>query len=53
MGLMTLPYKVAPNENIRDLSGGDCDLPICMIVCCVWVCDKSYIKHILGRIGLY
>ena len=27
MGLATLPHKVGPNENVRDLSGGDCDAP--------------------------
>ena len=28
VGLKTLPYKVGPNEDVRDLSGGDCDAPI-------------------------
>ena len=27
MGLATLPHKVGPNEDVRDLSGGDCDAP--------------------------
>ena len=25
VGLETLPHKMGPNEDIRDLSGGDCD----------------------------
>ena len=28
VGSETLPHKVGPNEDIRDLSGGDCDTPI-------------------------
>ena len=28
VGLETLPHKVGPNEDVRDLSGGDCDTPI-------------------------
>ena len=28
MGSKTLPHKVSPNENVRDLSEGDCDAPI-------------------------
>ena len=28
VGSETLPHKVGPNEDIRDLSGGDCDAPI-------------------------
>ena len=33
MGLETLPHKVGSNEDIRNLSGGDCDAPI------DWLCD--------------
>ena len=28
VGSETLPHKVGPNEDVRDLSGGDCDTPI-------------------------
>ena len=28
VGLETLPYKVGPNEDVRDLSDGDCDATI-------------------------
>jgi hypothetical protein len=38
-----------PNEDVRDLSGGDCDAPIfdkCMYA-------ESHIGYILGRTGLY
>ena len=28
VGLETLPHKVGSNEDVRDLSGGDCDTPI-------------------------
>ena len=28
VGSETLPHKVDPNEDVRDLSGGDCDAPI-------------------------
>ena len=24
----TLPHKVGPNEDVKDLSGGDCNAPI-------------------------
>ena len=37
-----------PNEDVRDLSGGDCDTPKsdkCM-------CVESHIGHILGRTGM-
>ena len=27
-GLKDTSYKVGPNEDVRDLSGGDCDAPI-------------------------
>jgi hypothetical protein len=40
---------MGPNEDVRDLSGGDCDAPKsdkCM-------CAESHIGHILGRTGLY
>ena len=36
MGPETLPHKMGPNEDIRDLSGGDCDAPIWLID---WLCD--------------
>ena len=32
MGLETLTHKVGPNEDIRDLSGEDCDAPIWLIM---------------------
>ena len=35
------------NEDVRDLSGGDCDAPIWLIVWCVWVSDESHFGHIL------
>ena len=28
VGSETLPYKVGLNEDVKDLSGGDCDAPI-------------------------
>ena len=28
VGSKKLPHKVGPNEDFRDLSGGDCDAPI-------------------------
>ena len=28
VGSETLPHKVGPNEDVRDLSGGDYDTPI-------------------------
>ena len=28
VGSKTLLHKVDPNEDVRDLSGGDCDVPI-------------------------
>ena len=40
-GLRDTTYKVSPNEDVRDLSGGDCDAPIWLIVWCVWMCDES------------
>ena len=49
----TLPHKVGPNEDVRDLSVGDCDTPIWLIVWCVWVCDESHIEYLLGKSGLY
>ena len=48
MGSETLYYKVSPNEDVRDLSGGDCDALIWLIVWCVWVCDESHIGYLLG-----
>ena len=35
LGLETQSHKVGPNEGVRDLSGGDCDAPIWLIVWCV------------------
>ena len=34
-GLRDTTYKVSPNEDVRDLSGGDCDASIWLIVWCV------------------
>ena len=28
VGSETLPHNVDPNEDVRDLSGGDCEAPI-------------------------
>ena len=53
VGLETLSHKVGSNEDVRDLSGGDCDAPIWLIVWCVWVCDESHIGYLLGWTGLY
>ena len=53
MGLETLPHKVGPNEDVRDISGGDCDAPIWLIMWCVWVCDESHIEYLLGRSKFY
>ena len=33
--LRTLSHKVSPNEVVKDLSGGDCDALIWLIVWCV------------------
>ena len=53
MGSETLSHKVGPNEDIRDLSGGDCDAPnLCDVCGCVmnptsgiyWV-DLSFINN--------
>ena len=40
---------MGPNEDVRDLSGGDCDAPKSNKCMCV----ESHIGHILGRTGLY
>ena len=53
MGSKTLPHKMGLNEDVRDLSEGDCDAPIWLIVWCVWVCDEFHIGYLLGRSGLY
>ena len=42
-----------PNEDVRDLSGGDCDTPMWLIVWSMWVCDESHIGYLLGRSGLH
>ena len=41
VGLETLPHKTGPNEDVRDLSGEDCDAPIWLIVLPQfdWLCD--------------
>ena len=44
---------MGPNEDVRDLSGGDCDNLIWMIVWSVWVCDESHMGYLLGRFELY
>ena len=43
---------MGPNEDVRDLSGGDCDAPISLSVSCVWVSDESNIGCLLGRFEL-
>ena len=48
----TIPQS-GPNEDVRDLSGGDCDTLIWLIVWCVWVCDEFHIGYLLGKSGLY
>ena len=53
MGSETLPHKVGPNEDVKDLSEGDCDAPIWLIVWCVWVCDECHIEYLLGWTRLY
>ena len=53
VGSETLPHKVGLNEDVRDLSGGDCDALIWLIMWCVWVCDESHIGYLLGWIGFY
>ena len=32
MGLETLPYKLDPNKDVKDLNEGVCDASICLIV---------------------
>ena len=49
MGSETLSHKVGPSEDVRNLSGGDCDAPILLIVWFVWMCDESHIGYLLGR----
>ena len=49
----TLPHKVGPNEDVRDLSEGDYDTSIWLIVWYVWVYDESHIGYLLGKSGLY
>ena len=51
MGLEILPYKVGPNDDVRDLSEGDCDVPIWLIVWCVWMCDEFHIGYLLSWTG--
>ena len=46
-------YKVGSNKDVRDLSGGDYDIPIWLIMWCVWVCDKSHIGYLLGKYEIY
>ena len=52
-GLKDTTHKVGPNEDVSDLSGGDYDVPIWLIVWYVWVCDESHIGYLLGRFELY
>ena len=53
MGSKTLSHKVGPNEDIKDLSGGDCDAPnLIDCVMCVGV-DESHIGYLLGKFRLY
>ena len=40
---------MGPNEDFRDLSGGDCDAPKFD----KYICTESHIRHILGRTGPY
>jgi hypothetical protein len=40
---------MGPNEDVRDLSGGDCDA-LKFDKC---ICVESHIGHILGQTGLY
>ena len=53
MGSEKLPHKVGPNKDVRDLSGGDCDALIWLIVWCMRVCDESHIEYLLGRSEFY
>ena len=53
MGSETLPHNMGPNEDVRDLSGGDCDAPIWLIMWYVWMYDESHIGYLLGWTGLY
>ena len=53
MGSETLSHKMGPSEDVRNLSQGDCDAPIWLIVCCVWMCDDSHIRYLLGRSEFY
>ena len=53
VGSETLLHIVGPNEDVRNLSGGDCDTPIWLIVWCVWVCDESHIGYLLDRSEIY
>ena len=48
VGSETLLHKVGSNEDASDLSRGNCDAPIWLIMWYVWVCDESHIGHILG-----
>jgi len=50
MSSETLPHKVDPDEEVGDLSGGDCDVPYWLDI--DWVCDKSHNWQILGQYGL-
>ena len=42
VGSETLPHKVSPNKDVRDLSEGDYDVSIWLIVWCVLVCEESH-----------
>ena len=53
VGSEILPHKVGPNEDVRDLSEGDCDAQIWLIVWCVWVYDEFHIGYLLGWTEFY
>ena len=53
MSSETLPHKVGPNEDVRDLSRGDYNSPIWLIVWYAWVCNESHIGYLQGRSRLY
>ena len=46
-----ITHKVGPNEDVRDLSRGDCNTPIWLIMWCMWVCDESHIGYLLVNLG--
>ena len=51
---------VGADENVRDISGGDCDIQIVSIewdwivlVYITWASVESHFGHVLGRFGRY